>query len=163
MKNFIRILLGILISIWIIINVFTALDMSFLGYRIYRVVTGSMEPTLRVNDVVIIKKQEDYTINDIVTYRQNGNYVTHRIVKENKDLITTQGDNNNTEDESISKDDVVGKVIYRFKLIGFILFMFSRPSSWIIMFAVCIIFIFAIPVKLDKGGKDEGKTPKKKS
>ena len=163
MKNFIKIFLGILISLWIIANIFTALDMSFFGFRIYRVATGSMEPNLRINDVVIIKKQENYTINDIVTFKQRGNYVTHRIVKENKNEITTKGDNNNSEDESILKNDIVGKVIYRFKLIGFVLFMLSEPSSWVIIFVVCIILIFTIPVKFEKGGKDEGKTPKKKS
>ena len=163
MKNFIKIFLGILISLWIIANIFTALDMSFFGFRIYRVATGSMEPNLRINDVVIIKKQENYTINDIVTFKQRGNYVTHRIVKENKNEITTKGDNNNSEDESILKEDIVGKVIYTFKLIGFVLFMLSEPSSWIVIFVVCIILIFSIPVKLEKGGKNEGKTPKKKS
>lgn len=163
MKSFIKIFLVFFIAIWIVVNVFTALDMSFLGFRIYRVATGSMEPNLRINDVVIIKKQDNYTINDIVTYKKNGNYITHRIVQENKDVITTKGDNNNSEDESILKNDIVGKVIYRFKLIGFVLFMLSEPSSWIIIFVVCIILIFTIPVKFEKGGKDEGKTPKKKS
>ena len=163
MKSFIKIFLGFFIAIWIVVNVFTALDMSFLGFRIYRVATGSMEPNLRINDVVIIKKQDNYTINDIVTYKKNGNYITHRIVQENKDVITTKGDNNNSEDESILKEDIVGKVIYTFKLIGFVLFMLSEPSSWIVIFVVCIILIFSIPVKLEKGGKNEGKTPKKKS
>jgi len=163
LKSFIKIFLGFFIAIWIVVNVFTALDMSFLGFRIYRVATGSMEPNLRINDVVIIKKQDNYTINDIVTYKKNGNYITHRIVQENKDVITTKGDNNNSEDESILKEDIVGKVIYTFKLIGFVLFMLSEPSSWIVIFVVCIILIFSIPVKLEKGGKNEGKTPKKKS
>ena len=132
--------------------------MSFFGYRIYRVVSGSMEPTLRINDIVIIKKQDDYSINDIVTYEYNNNFVTHRIIKENKNVITTKGDSNDAEDESITKDKVLGKVVYRFKVVGFIIFMLSNPFSWVIILIVSMIMIFVTPVKIEKEVNDEGKT-----
>ncbi|MBR3697841.1 MAG: hypothetical protein IKM97_06300 [Clostridia bacterium] len=45
------------------------------------VVTGSMEPSINIKEMIVIKEQKDYKIGDIVTYKDNNNnFVTHRIV-----------------------------------------------------------------------------------
>lgn len=44
--------------------------------------TGSMEPTLSVDDLLVIHQESDYTPGDIITFRSGSGLVTHRIVDE---------------------------------------------------------------------------------
>ena len=100
MKKFKVIISSILIfvvSIILLLNIFSALRLSFFGYRLFQVQTGSMEPKIKINDLIIIKEKRNYKKNDIVTYKdENNNYVTHRIVKITKKEVIAKGDANNT-------------------------------------------------------------------
>ena len=55
------------------------------GIAILTVSSGSMEPELSVNDIIVIKSKKIYEIGDIVTYNVDNKYlVTHRIVDINR-------------------------------------------------------------------------------
>ena len=43
---------------------------SFFGYKFFTVLTGSMSPTININDLVIVKevKPEEIEVNDIITF-----------------------------------------------------------------------------------------------
>mgnify|MGYP004606951509 CR=1 FL=1 len=110
-KTFLRLILIPILILLIIINLSFLIKKEFLGYRIFVVQTGSMSPTLEVGDYIIIKKQDSYSINDIITYKLGNSFITHRIVS--LDPITTKGDNNNTNDEPIKQEDIVGKYIIK--------------------------------------------------
>lgn len=85
------------------------------GYSILRVISGSMEPNIKVGNFVLIKKCQSYKKGDIVTFiDSNKNVITHRIIEINKDNIVTKGDANNTDDGIIHHSDIQGKVIYQF-------------------------------------------------
>ena len=102
------------------------------------VLTGSMEPTIKSGELIIIKEQTDYNIDDIVTYKEDRNFfVTHRIVNKYEDKYETKGDNNNLIDESINKDQIEGKVIYHSKVCGFFILYLLKPITLIVI----IIFI----------------------
>ena len=100
-----------------------------------------MSGTIEVNDVVIVKLTDDVELNDIITYQgENGEFITHRVVKKIGNQIITQGDVNNTEDEPISKEDIVGKVT-----------MVISPSFVIKLIAVLlIVFILLAFLNFDK-------------
>ena len=60
---------------------------SFLGYKFFVVLTGSMSPTLDVGDLVIVKdtEPEAIAVGDVITYSVgNDNVVTHRV----KEIVT---------------------------------------------------------------------------
>ena len=116
MKKILSIIYYIVIAITILLMIAVIFNIPVLGYRIYKVGSGSMRPTLSINDLIIVKESNNYNIKDIVTYKENNYYVTHRIVKINDNKITTKGDFNNTEDEEIDKDLIVGKVVFYGKL-----------------------------------------------
>ena len=85
------------------------------GYSILRVVSGSMEPNIKVGNFVLIKNCKSYKKGDVVTFvDSSNNVVTHRIIKINKDEVVTKGDANNTDDGVIHLSDIQGKVIYQF-------------------------------------------------
>ena len=145
-----KILSTILILIFVVIltiNIMSALGTSFFGIRIYRVGSGSMEPNIHVNDLIIIKKSNNYKVNDVVTYKDGNDFVTHRIVSISKDQIVTKGDANNVEDKPIKEGSIVGKMIYRFKHVGIFDYFFNRKSSLILVFVIGIFITIMIPDK----------------
>lgn len=75
--------------------------------------SGSMLPELNINDIVIIKKYNDYEVGDIITYNYQDKYlITHRIIEKSDSEFMTKGDNNNSEDlENVQIQNVKGKVI----------------------------------------------------
>ena len=151
MKRIIKIFLFLIIIIWILINLLPIINLSFFGIRIFRIGSGSMEPNLKVNDLIIVKSEESYNIDDIVTFKDDGHFTTHRIVEIENEKITTKGDYNNSEDPSITQEKIVGKMIYRFKILGFLRYLLSKPTSWVLIFIICVFIIIGIPVKTEKG------------
>lgn len=108
LKNISNILLILLIVVLAGYFVFRVLGIV----TIYKVETGSMETGIHAGDYILIINKKHYHNRDIITYKQNDYYITHRIVKVEKDKFITKGDANNVEDEPVLKKDVVGKVIY---------------------------------------------------
>ena len=121
MKKIFRIIFVTIILAIIILNLFSAFNLSFLGLRVFRIESGSMSPYLKVNDLIIIKAYDDYEIDDIVTYKSENEYITHRIIEKDDVSITTKGDANNTNDSKIAKEDIVGKVVLKLRINLFII------------------------------------------
>lgn len=123
-----------------IVNVF--------GYSVLIVVSGSMEPNISIDDLIIIKQQETYYLDDIVTYKNNNSLVTHRIVRIDGEDIFAKGDSNNTEDKPIKEEQIKGKVIYTLKGVGKVFNETTLP--FIIVICVFIILITQKKQKDDK-------------
>lgn len=81
------------------------------GIGVSVVLSGSMEPELSVDDVIIVKRGAEYGVGDMVVFNDHGILVVHRIISIDGDNITTKGDANNTADEPIAPDVIKGKVI----------------------------------------------------
>lgn len=89
------------------------------GITILKVSSNSMNPTLKKDDYIVIKKQSEYEIGDIITYNVEDCLVTHRIIEKYENAFITKGDNNNVADEKkIYKENILGKVIYCFRTGG---------------------------------------------
>lgn len=84
---------------------------NYFGYGLFEVESGSMEPTIKVKDMVIVKKTDKIAKNDIITYELDKSFITHRVVKVEKNKVITKGDSNNHEDKTIPRKSVVGKVV----------------------------------------------------
>ena len=73
-------------------------SVSIAGYRLFYVVTGSMEPTIHSGAVVLTKESDSYVIGDIITFKSQNSEIlgqpnTHRIVDINDDgSFVTKGD-----------------------------------------------------------------------
>ncbi len=113
---------------------------------VYKVLTGSMETGIHPGDHLLVTKQKTYKKGDIVTFQVDGNYVTHRIVKIENEKVTTKGDANNTEDEQISINDIVGKVIYKGKILNFIM-------NYKYILVTLLLFLFIISDIINKEDK----------
>ena len=86
------------------------------------VLTGSMEPVLSPNDLIVIAKSQRYEVGDIVVYSTGGVPVVHRIISidpENRTVVT-KGDANNVSDEPISLSRIKGKLLFSVPFIGIV-------------------------------------------
>lgn len=121
------------------------------GYSIFEIATGSMEPTLNVKDLIVVKITKDISVDDIVTYIEEDNLITHRVISINGNNITTQGDANNSIDNNITKDAIIGKTIYVIKKGGLIREVFLTPRNIIIItITLLLISISTTSIKVKK-------------
>ena len=122
-KNSIPLVVLVILVIWFTIGVFPIKPIA--------VASGSMEKELYIGDVVIVKKcnANDIVNGDIIQYQMKGYTVIHRVIekkqKNGEYYFTTKGDNNPSEDkESVKEDQVLGKVIFKVKYLGY-------PAIWL--------------------------------
>lgn len=104
------------------------------GYGVSVVVSGSMEPTLNVNDLIIFQEQEEYEVDDIVIYAEKKSSVVHRLIEfKDEDKCLTQGDANNTPDKEIFINQIKGKVICNIPFVGFFI---NDVSKYVFLFVI---------------------------
>lgn len=126
-----------------------------LGYTYFEVSTGSMMPELEIGDLIIVKITDDVKADDVITYKSENNFITHRIISIDNEMIITKGDANNTPDQEISKNSVVGKVIKTISGFGKVYYVATNIYFLIAVFGVIITFIIVASIKKDKKLKEE--------
>ena len=75
-----------------------------LGVGVAVVLTGSMEPELSANDLIVVVRSSGYKLDDVVVYSTGGTPVVHRVIEIDGEhgVLTTQGDANNVADTPVS-------------------------------------------------------------
>jgi signal peptidase len=70
------------------------------GQASYVIVAGrSMEPTLQMHDLAIVRKRDSYGVGDVIAFRADGGEVIHRIVGgDASGGFVVRGDNNESPD-----------------------------------------------------------------
>ena len=112
-----------------------AVPMPF-GFGASLVLSGSMEPEISTDDFVFVKRADELHVGDVVLYNTGGSNVLHRITKIDGDIITTQGDANNTEDKPISASVVLGVYIGKIPSGGKIIRFVTNPP-----FVMAVVFL----------------------
>lgn len=148
-----------------IIIVVVGVAIVWLGLRLafdtnnpfYVVSSGSMIPTLEVNDVLVVRdggSWETLQIGDIIVFdRPDGEdrVIVHRVVEidENRDgerIIRTKGDANPASipgtDYPIRKENYIGKVVYVMQGAGVVTKIISPPVNYIIIAIILVILFF---------------------
>ena len=89
-------------------------NMFVFGQRPTIIITGSMEPNIKVNSVVMLEPVEfkDIEVGDIVRYTSHRGFsVLHRVKTKTTSYLTTQGDANARPDEFVvTADMITGRV-----------------------------------------------------
>ena len=106
------------------------------GFGASFVLSGSMEPEISTDDLVFVKRADELHIGDVVLYNTGGSNVLHRITRIDGDMITTQGDANNTEDKPFSKTAVLGVYIGKIPSGGKIIRFVTNPP-----FVMAVVFL----------------------
>ncbi len=137
---------------YLCLNVFHQKLATINGYAILEVISGSMEPTIHIGDLIIIDtKEKNIEENDIITFLDvNGSFVTHRVISLTEDEMITKGDNNNAQDPVTKKENLVGK--YLFKLTGVGIIFSSLKSPFVMTMILIIGILICVLLSTDKEG-----------
>ena len=127
--------------------------LDLFGYSIFNTATGSMSPTMEKGDIVFVKIGEQTKEKDIITYKKDNSFITHRIIKIDGESIIAKGDNNNTQDEPITKDSIVGKVVYIINNVEVWKNVFSDTSVIIPVVLTVVLFVILVSYKEKTGTK----------
>lgn len=152
--NLIAILL-IAASIFVLLTVvMTPADQvpQVMGFSILRVLTGSMEPEIPENAMLLVRKTDPETLKagDVISFYSpdpllDGALNTHRILRVEREgdrlQFITKGDANPAEDQQrVSEDSVVGKVVFVSTAIGKLVRLISNP----LVFGLAILLPLAV-------------------
>ena len=142
-------------------------------YGAYVIVSGSMEPIIKIRDAVVTRRVDsisDIKIGDVVTYRAMdeayyGILITHRVVDiqttNGKTIFVTKGDNNETVDRSpIEFGQIMGKVVMRVPKIGYVKYFLVSSYGWVIAivipsFAIVGVDIFKLVRNVENAHKEK--------
>lgn len=123
-------------------KVLKSLMPNLFGYAGGTIVSGSMEPNIKIGDYVIVSVNGGYDVGDVVMFKRGNSYIAHRVIEVFDDGIITKGDANDTEDKKISKDDVVGPVIKVIKGLGnFLTFLAKYKYLFFVIIVLVIILL----------------------
>lgn len=148
-------ILALVIYAKVVVTISDDIHANYFGYRILEVASGSMQPTLDLNDVLLVKVNEkDLKQDDIIAYKTEESIITHRIVMINNDDLIVKGDANNTVDSPIKKDQVIGKVVKVFPHLGIWKKVLTEPKILALIFFTLLMFDAA----LSYNGKDKKKS-----
>ncbi len=124
-------------------------------FSVYTIASGSMEPTIKKDDVIInirADNPEDININDVITFVSTwqvnyGMTVTHRVVgtqtlDDGSLCYVTRGDNNTQEDQScVKKNNVIGVVKAVIPGLGKIQALLASGLGWILIIIIPALYI----------------------
>ena len=111
------------------------------GVSVGVVLSGSMEPELSVDDVIIVRRSGEYRVGDVVVYSRTGRPVVHRIIKMDGSTVVTQGDANNAADEPISPSDITGKVVAHIPKAGVVVGFLQSPVGVLIVLGAALLLL----------------------
>lgn len=145
-------IMSVVLCLFVTVQVISDGYVNVFGFMTFRVVTGSMEPTIHVGALMLTRETDisDIKLNDIVCFRSQdsqiwGSIVTHRVVnvmelEDGSILLETKGDANTVADGYYVKEsNLVGKVIWYTGDDSTLASMFSFFTSEV-GFLACIVF-----------------------
>ena len=110
----------------------------YMGYEIFNVVSGSMEPEIPVGSVIYVKATDpvDVKKGDIIAFENGDSVVMHRVVdnKQVEGTFVTKGDANAIEDlAEIPYASLIGIVVRHIPILGQVLILFGSLFGRICM------------------------------
>lgn len=170
-KKIWNIITSIIVALAVLLAV-ALVGVRLIGFQVFTVLSGSMEPTYHVGSLIYVKKA-DYTelqSGDVITFMLDEDTIaTHRIVEVVPDetdssvlRFRTKGDANEAVDGSlVHYKNVVGTPVFSIPKLGYLANYIQNPPGMYVAIsagAVLLLLVF-LP---DLFSKDEEKETKKK-
>lgn len=138
------------------------------GFQVFTVLSGSMEPTYHTGALIYVKEVDPYTIQvgqPITFLLTEDTVATHRVVEIVKDendptviRFRTKGDANEVEDGSlVHYKNVIGVPVFSIPYLGYVAdFIQHPPGMYIAIAAGAVLLLLVLLPDLLHGGKDGG-------
>lgn len=172
----------ILVSVFVLLSVVltpAGQVPQVLGYSVFRVMTGSMEPEIREDSLLVVQKTppEDIVPGDVISFFSpdpmlEGAVNTHRVVRVEKEngriQFITKGDANVIEDTyPVDASALVGRVVFQSYGLGKAVSLLANPLVFgiIILLPLLIILLMnlyrAVRIAADIAKKEEEEAVRK--
>ena len=136
-------ILGTIILIVVIGALLPITVPKFMGYHIYNIVSGSMEPALPGGSVVYVKEVEPSSVEegDIIAFMRGEGVVTHRVT-ENRQIegyFLTKGDANDEPDlTEVRYAELIGKVVRDIPVLGDLMIILTGMTGKLLLLCLAI-------------------------
>ena len=158
------VLVGFVLSVFL--QRFSNNKLSIFNYRMFTVISGSMEPKYKIGDVLIAKEvePEDIKVGDTISYLGTRNsfkdkVITHQVVGiekvDNKIYFRAKGLANMVEDPIVSSDQLYGKVIYKSLIVSFIYKIVSTSIGFYLFIIIPVLIIISSEIITTLVNKEE--------
>lgn len=129
---------------------------SVLGYSAFRVLSGSMEPTLRTDAMIVVRHTDPSEIRteDVISFyssdpKLGGAVNTHRVVDVEKQngvyIFETKGDANVVPDEyKVPESDVIGVMVFSSYFLGKLVRLLANPLVFIPIIMVPLLLLLIL-------------------
>lgn len=143
--------LSTLLVVLIVLCAVFLMGSRLMGYQVFNVISGSMEPTYSPGDLIYVKDvtPETIQVGTPITFILNEDLVvaTHRVVEvdlENRHFYT-KGDANETVDASpVHFNNVIGVPKFSIPLLGYVSDFIQNPPGMYITLGVGIVLIIGV-------------------
>ena len=153
---------GILILLAVIALCLPLTVPRLLGYGIYDVVSGSMEPEIPVGSVIYVADAapEEIQEKDIIAFQSGDSVVTHRVMANHmvEGEFVTKGDANEAEDmNTVPYENLIGRVKYHIPMMGDLMVILTGTVGkiYVLGFAACGVMLNMLASRLRDGSGDE--------
>ena len=99
------------------------------GLGVGVIVSGSMEPELSIDDVIVVKRASSFAVGDVVVFQHKNTLVVHKIIAIEGNTVTTQGTANTVADDPISITAIKGKVWFHVDGLGGVISWMQSPMG----------------------------------
>ena len=161
-----------IITVLIFILVFLLAGIRIFGFKVYTVLSPSMEPEYPTGSIIYVKKVDVDSLKekDVITFfLSKDTTATHRIIElvpdeNNSDIIRfrTKGDANEIADGSlVEKNQIIGSPVFVIPFLGFIAnYIHTPPGLYIAITSAIAIICFVLIVDILSDDKKKSKIPK---
>ena len=147
--------LGILLIVMVFVLCLPIIGPDLLGYEVFDMANGSMEPEIPVGSVVYVRSADpvDVQVDEVVAYRTAGNVVIHRVVA-NDDVtaqLTTKGDAGNEVDpDPVPYDNLIGTVAMHLPFWGNVMAIYESNVGriYLVLTVACGIMLNIVAERL---------------
>jgi len=119
------------------------------GFQVYNVISGSMEPQIRVNDVVVVRRTDFSQIaeDDVIVFDlpNISHPVTHRVIELTDTGFITHGDANaQNVTENVPFESVRGKVVLKVPYLGHLKSFLDSTAGFLVLIFIPLATIIAL-------------------
>ena len=119
----------------------------FLNLKIFQVTTGSMEPYMQEDGIVIVKKAalSDFAVGDMVSFVRGGGAIAHRVIAVTAEGLQTKGDNNPVADTAlVTQEEVIGKCVLVMNWVATFLHSLETPTGIVKVVVLPLLFLIVL-------------------
>ena len=155
-KKGIRDVISTLAVALVVLLALALVGVRLLGFQVYTILSGSMEPTYHVGSIIYVKPVDPLTVREgqAITFMLDANTVaTHRVVEILPDetqpgvvRFRTKGDANSTPDGApVHSRNVIGVPVFTIPYLGYVAaYVQNPPGRYVAIAALAIALILIV-------------------